>query len=57
MVICDLQGAIDDNNNYFLTVPTIHSIEKSFGPKDQGNKGIKEVFIDTSVMSFVRKIG
>lgn len=55
LVICDLQGAIDDNNNYFLTVPTIHSIEKSFGPKDQGNKGIKEVFYRHKCNEFCQK--
>lgn len=55
MVICDLQGAIDDNDNYFLTVPTIHSIEESFGPKDQGNKGIKAVFYQHQCNEFCQK--
>lgn len=43
LVMCDFQGAEEKSNILHLTVPTVHSIERSFGPKDQGEEGIKEV--------------
>lgn len=44
LVMCDFQGAEEENRILHLTVPTIHSIEGSFGPKDRGVDGINEVF-------------
>ncbi|KAH9490108.1 hypothetical protein Btru_035273 [Bulinus truncatus] len=43
LVICGLEG-VNDEDGFFLKTPTIHSESKEFGNKDQGMKGIREVF-------------
>ncbi|XP_052060728.1 alpha-protein kinase 1-like [Mytilus californianus] len=55
LVICDFQGAEDESKILHLTVPTVHSIEMSFGPKDQGEEGIKEVFSNHKCNELCRK--
>lgn len=41
--VCDIQGVLDDKQKvYFLTDPSIHSIDKRFGSTDLGIKGIKD---------------
>ncbi|CAL1539981.1 unnamed protein product [Lymnaea stagnalis] len=43
LVVCGLEG-VHDEDGFFLKTPTIHSQAGEFGNKDQGVKGIHDVF-------------
>ncbi|XP_052059786.1 uncharacterized protein LOC127700384 [Mytilus californianus] len=55
LVMCDFQGAVENNKILHLTVPSVHSIDRLFGPKDQGEDGIKEVFSNHKCNELCRK--
>ncbi|BFZ13023.1 hypothetical protein BsWGS_16062 [Bradybaena similaris] len=55
-IVCNLKGSCEQGHRYVLTTPTIHSLSRTFGERDEGEAGMLRVIANHECCSLCRHL-
>lgn len=55
-IVCNLKGSCEQGHRYVLTTPTIHSLSRTFGERDEGEAGMLRVIANHECCSWCRHL-